>query len=524
MPLILDVPAQRAAPPKDLETRPKQVKAWLDSLPLAQSTEALRKIGAHVGAVNRAKLDPEDRVQILEAYRVPALALFEEMEAVYAKATLPLAPRARDCLTLARHLAQELAVGCKIALAERGGKLFGGKKHVPLLVHRALDYLAMLLRASYKSYTPVPEGVWREMHQLYLFADQERICAEVVDAETKDTVITPYVEALLLSLTDPYRLSPGEVDKVLAQVRWARANVTLAQSRPATPSGGHFIVPCDSDKPPKPALSANDDGGGPNWRLFDVNPLVEKMRMRHQAMQSGQLSNAARTSLPPELLPLVAKVVSLWGDPPKRSFRRNPVEGTVAICTGIKALSYFLPLEQNDARNEEQVRQGITMPLQAPTLDEHDQMVPVFEYDVVNESEGGLKVRRLSATLQQLAVGEVVGIKSPGKLFWAVGVVRWVTVFEEGGLEFGVQFLAPRALAVVVTPTIASSGTQPRGALLLSEDVEWSSEESLLTPSGTYSELREFEVSGEGGLLYTVRARNLIEKTVRFELFHVSPS
>ena len=36
------------------------------------------------------------------------------------------------------------------------------------------------------------------------------------------------------------------------------------------------------------------------------------------------------------------------------------------------------------------------------------QAVPVFEYDVVNESEGGLKVRRLTSTPQAVAIGEVV--------------------------------------------------------------------------------------------------------------------
>ena len=47
--------------------------------------------------------------------------------------------------------------------------------------------------------------------------------------------------------------------------------------------------------------------------------------------------------------------------------------------------------------------------------------------------------------------------------------------------------------------------------------------DSLLTPPNTYSDLREFELDHHGSVT-VVRAANLIEKTGRFELFHVAAS
>ena len=47
--------------------------------------------------------------------------------------------------------------------------------------------------------------------------------------------------------------------------------------------------------------------------------------------------------------------------------------------------------------------------------------------------------------------------------------------------------------------------------------------DSLLTVPNTYSDLREFELDHEGHV-QVVRATSLIERTGRFELFHVSPS
>jgi len=86
-----------------------------------------------------------------------------------------------------------------------------------------------------------------------------------------------------------------------------------------------------------------------------------------------------------------------------------------------------------------------------------------------------------------------------------------------------VQFLSPAARTVSVQPTITSSGTQARSGLLLSDPDDPAAGPTLLTPINTFSELREFEIEDDGKLS-CVRARHLIEKTGRFELFDVSPS
>ena len=100
--------------------------------------------------------------------------------------------------------------------------------------------------------------------------------------------------------------------------------------------------------------------------------------------------------------------------------------------------------------------------------DEVSKGMSVSEWDVVNQSAGGLKVRRIGNAAQSITVGEVIGIKFMGKAHWTVGVVRWLTMLEEGGMEFGIQFLAPAARCVAVQPTSTSAG-QLRLGLLLAE-------------------------------------------------------
>ena len=526
MALDLRIPTERVAPPRDLELRPRQAKAWVESLPLSQSADAGRRILANLCAINRAKVDFDDRLQLLEAYRPVADVVFDELDAVYGKSLLPLPAKAREALALARELATEFGYGYKILILEKTGKLlaFGAKKQMPLLVHRSMESLVQLLRASYRSYTPIPSGAWREIHLLYVHAEKEGFVAEPADPETKASIVDLYSETLFVALTDPYRLIPGDLDRIVQVIRGQRGSYTLGQARPATRPGGHFLVPCDQDKPPKPLLSANDDPGGPNWRLLDANPMVDKLRARRQALETGNVSATTSKAMSPDMIVLMGKLVTLWGDPPKRASRRDPMDTTVAICAGMRAITHFVSIEpKTDPRKEQAtIESGITIPLVQVPDDEVSKGMNVSEWDVVNQSAGGLKVRRIGAAAGSITVGEVLGIRFMGKAHWTVGVVRWLTMMDEGGMEFGIQFISPAAKCVAVQPTISAAGAV-RAGLLLSEDEDFENADILLTALSTYSDLREFEIEEEG-LVVRVRATSLIERTGRFELFHIAPS
>ena len=353
-------------------------------------------------------------------------------------------------------------------------------------------------------------GTWAELHELYLKADEIGIARDPME-DGKTSLLDLYCEVLLLSLTDPYRLGQGETARVLHMVREHRGLARLGRERPATPPGGHFIVPCNSDKPPKPSIGKLDDDGS-DWRLLDTNALVEQLRAKGSKADSRSTWTKRPESSRAEL---VDKLVRLWGDPPKRTSRRDPSQATVAISMGLDGVGHFVALEPKVdlVRQDDQLRRGITMPLAPLPLDDQSEPIPVFEWDVVNQSKGGLRVRRIGRTEQPIAVGEVAGIKLPGKAHWAIGAVRWVTVFEDGGMEFGLQYLAQMARAV----TVAAWGA-PSGAGLLMSDGDGPS--VLLTSPNAFSHLRELELD-EGGDTVLVQPSEVVEVTHRFELFTV---
>ena len=87
--------------------------------------------------------------------------------------------------------------------------------------------------------------------------------------------------------------------------------------------------------------------------------------------------------------------------------------------------------------------------------------------------------------------------------------------------QFGIQFLGSMARPVWVQPTITSAPQAKPGLLIaFGQSGEL---DSLLTVPNMFSDLREFEINEEG-MVSLMRASGLIEKTGRFELFHVAPS
>ena len=509
----LSIPVSRDAAPPDLEIRPRNAKRWIDSLPLNITFQSGRNLREYLAAINRTRVEVDARLEIVEACHEAASGILAELESMYAAASLPLGPAPRSALGLARELWTELALGYRICVVDSGAKVFATRKQLATLLLKGMRCTTSRMYAAYKSYTPVPTGTWAELHELYLCAEELLLARE--PAADGANIVDAYVDALLLSLTDPYRLAPGEADKVLRILADFRGLATLGEARPPTPPGGHFVVPCNTDKPAKPSIGKHDDTGGPDWRLLDANPIVERLRTRHAQLEVAQAVTQTKNKASSSHYELVGKLVRLWGDPPKRTSRRDPGQSTVAISMGIDGVGHFVSLQTRvDLEREQQMlRTGITMPLAPHPLDGHSEPLPIFEWDVVNESKGGLRVRRLEPTEQPIAVGEVAGIKLPGKPYWAVGVVRWVTVFEDGGMEFGLQYLATQARTV----SVKAWGASGTGLLLVHDDRPT----SLLTSPNLFPRLGTLELE-DGDDSCLVNAAEVVEITHRFEVFVVT--
>ena len=492
-----------------------ELPAWLESIPAASSFDAARALAGYLAVVDRARIALGERLRLLDTLSERADRVLRDLADIYVQSPQPMHGHAREAHGLALALMSAVAGGYRtaaVAKVTEQSAAGAGRKLAPLLL-KSMLYLAAGMRASYATYSRVAKGAWKEMHQLYLHAELAGIATGAADAQSRISIAGLYCECLLLSLTDPYRLEPGELENIVALIRELRAPTPLGKEAPETRSSAHFFVPCDEDAPPRPLREAGDGARGASVRIFDASEIVDALR--------AAKDDAAGDSDGLERLALIARLIALWDDPPKRAFRRDPAQGSVAICVGVKPIAHFVAHDatvDGDAENKA-LREGITMPLRALPMDETGP-IPIHEWAVVNSSAGGVRVRRKASTEYPISVGEVVGIRTPGKVQWTIGMTRWITAVEDGTTDFGVQLFASAVCAVWVRDSSPSTG---RTLGLLVADGEENSDESLLTLPNTYLESGEFELRGEG-FRSRVRATQLTQRNARFDLFHVVPS
>jgi len=522
MALNLSVPNTSTPLPKGIETNPKKARAWVESLPLTKTMESAQAIIGALTAINRAKMLAEERIAIVETYRPIINVLLEELDAVYAYAGLPLQAKPFEAFTLAHTLSLESSFAYKQLLLEKSSKLigFGNKKSMPLPMHRVMGHAMAVMLQSYKAYYPVPAGLWAEVNSLFLYADEHRFADEIAAGETNSSVADLYFEMLMLSLADPYRLMHREVDRVCEILQQHRGLVDLKTSADGVDPQRAFVVALDADAAPRALVQGNRPAAGSVMRLIDSSRLVERIE---QKLKSGA-ANVAKSRATHDLNDLMSRLIRLWGDPPKRQFRRNPSETGVAVCAGVKAIAYFTALAVNETpeADAEAIRDGRTIPLVKIPQDPMSQLIGVEEWQVLNQSANGLRLHRSAGGSVGIYVGEAIGVRFVGGRGWNLGVVRWLTLLEDNALEFGMELISPTGTSVSLEATSGQTNKSVT-ALLLSASHPDAPSDTVLTLPETFADLREYALNDHGEISY-VRATTLIERTSKFDLFQFQPS
>lgn len=524
MALSLSVPVVTRPLPAEVDVNPKKARAWIESLPLTKTIDSARAVIRSIEALNAAKMPGDERVAVVEIYRPVVTVLLDELQAVYAYSSLPLPAKQAEAFDLSTQLITQCCYAYKMQLLEKTGKmiLFNARKSLPGPLFWSMYYLRAQMLQSYKVYYPVPHGVWQEMHQLQLFAEEQGLTAEVVDAGMGASAADLYADALMMSLADPYRLMYQEADKALDLLKQNRGLVEMRTSAEGLNPMRLFVVAMDSDQPPKVLVQGGRPPPGQLLRIVDPGKLVEKLQQRLRTQTSAS-APSAKSRATHDLTDLMGRLIRLWGDPPKRQFRRNPTDSAVALCAGIKAICYFTELasQEDPEADARAIREGGTIPLLRIPQDPMSQMIGVEEWHVLNQSANGLRMHRESGGSVSVTVGEVVGVRFVGGRTWNVGVVRWLTMLEGNALEFGVELVAPAADSITIEPTIGGGRSNP--ALRLLSLVPEAESDTLLTIPETFADLREFELKGKGDV-HTVRATTLMERTSRFDMFQYQES
>jgi hypothetical protein len=391
---FLNIPQQTKPTAESFDTRPRHLEEWLSDLPLADTGECARRIYNVLREINRLEIPKRERLTIMDAVREPLLNISQVLKRHYLNQNLPLSPKNTKIAELSIELDLEAAIGYKIIVEENWtGKLnIFNRKDTIKAIHHAMYYLSNALLTTYEIYGNPPPNVWIQIHQLYLYAEENGFADQIVKDPARQLTVLPacsiaalYKQILLLALISPYRLRQDIIERVYKLLLgWSR-DCQIELPDHFNDDQGHVVVRLTSDV--SPAFYTSDEHVDKvNTRIVGATTLVHKLG-DYMLSDHGALDKQQRIDLPNHVLKLLTMT---WGGRSKRIFSRKPTKNDVSITIGLSATHHLItellnlnPELQNSGpcANAENTIFGIPIPTEDFAREDDPELLSKADFD-----------------------------------------------------------------------------------------------------------------------------------------------
>ena len=457
-----------------VETRPKAVAEWLARLPFARPADAAQQLTITLYTLNRIALDEDARRALLTLYRPVVARAAASLEALLLDAGVPPLPQQRQAGTLLRELQVEYSIGCKHLVHALGERRFGRSqiRHDAEVTAQFLAALHAIQFSCHLTYTPMPGGLWLDMHQTYRLAKANGMADRTLnDTGSADQA---YLQALLMELADPPHMSRAE----LAHLRlYLGAFGPLAQLATHFPDAAlhGFAIDTRHDRGPGTAAVPPN----PHRLWLDTGTLCRHAHETAIRLRTGETPH--RIGLPDGMeselsLTLTKRLYKLWRPGAQRAFKRYPGPGEgVDIVSGVSAIHHLL----------EHTPQT---PFAAPAA------VNASRWTLNNDSASGLALSSMPDTPLNLKVGDALALRTGESARWSLAVIRWLKMPDARRVELGVERLAPAIEPVWVRPLKGRRKASSEPGLFVPGIPALGQAARLLLPSHLYQAGMEAEV------------------------------
>lgn len=515
----------------------RALETWLASLPKANLGETARRLYQAMIELNRLETPPRNRLHLLEKLRPEVDFVCRQLERHFFNQPIVLSERPRKTFALCQALQNHLAMGYKLIVVQLTAQKPGDSAQMlTIAIQRAVQSLrAMLVRAS-QLYSPTPEGLWLELHQLYALASEQALQDTLVRDELARhgpglSVEQSYLATLLLGCARCNQLRQRHIAQLADAVE---AWVPLVQLHARESSPALFAIAPQIDAPPRyRALLQEVD---PHQLLsLDTRALAtaigEYLRLAPELRRDAPLPHADRLSSD-----LLSHLDMAWGGVAERSFQRLPAHGSLRLCIGMTAVHYYLagqrPFSEllqlpgtttsavfklNNAAPDvwatafdaQVLAEDAPLPVDhiefvraRPAGEVEEQAEPLFPtYEVkrINQSPGGFCLACPSDLPGQLQAGELLGLQEGDRQDWSVAVVRWIRQVRGGDPQMGVELIAPNAQPCGLRLLRKQAqGSEYLRALLLPEIGALSRPATLIAPGLPFQEGHKVQINQNG--------------------------
>lgn len=464
--LTEDLPA-RLPPGRSQRASERATRDAVAGLPLANPAQALREVEQILDGMLATTWVGGERIAALAHLRAPVESLCRGIQQQLGADSHPLPAPSAERAAAAQHLEWQLACGYAIGLQELcapAGKLpmFKGKIAAAAIA-AGLLHAGRALTWAYRQYRTPPAGVWRLVHALHAFAGE----LELADQPVDDAFIEggplsarhAYAQTLLLAISNPYRFSARELKDVCAVIRCVGGQCGLARA-------GTQGVSVDTDADAGPGYVAEEQlAAGTGVLALDVHPVErifdERIALLPRGTEVLDLPQPSGGVLTAQVA-LLRRLQASWATA-VRGHARLPASHVLDLMVGMHALHYALAGNLDFATFIRQVHgEAITVgrhELASAWLASSDSARPqMLRGEVLDQSEGGYRLRLQVADGARLRIGEVIGLAPASddgnERDWMVGIIRWLRLEGEREL-LGVELLHRTARAAGVRPMTA---------------------------------------------------------------------
>jgi hypothetical protein len=508
--------AERTTPTSaSFNYRSSAMEQWVLDLPLGNVGAMSKLLYSALREVNRLAISWRDRQRFLELLRQPVEYVQQQLQQRYTGVSFPLPPKTQQIAELSKALSGEMALGYKTAIEEMLASSFLSRDNKALieLIHRTVHYHSCALLTSYKTYSAHPEDCWFELHMLYLHAEHKGVHTKQINdkenkALPKSSIARLYKQILLLALASPYRMRQGEAQAVYhALARWAGHAHIIPYNDPSA-AEALFVVHLDSDDSPDFQAFNHRDCNTELCRLVDTRQLSHVLQEELEYLKTKGKNEEGVSA------ELLYRLIRSWGIAPKRSFSRNDKDASLEVVVGLSSLHRALATELGDesqlrekAQYQSKAVAGVSQPTSKdiwnifskdklgyqyenykkqtePKPEKVPEKVVRQYWQIRNESAGGYRLAIEQNDGAKVQVGELLGLRHRySEQPCEAGVIRWMRQPADGGLELGVQVLAPQVIPVMLRNTKRDGkAVEFQPALLLPEVATLGLPATLLTP------------------------------------------
>lgn len=549
-PIRLKVPQQDLQAVSLFASSGDAAKAWAQGLPVANPLVVASQLTQALDEINRCKLHPEQRFEILDALQGNLLVATSNLSRRFLNQPLVMAEELRRQTELVSELYSLTTVAYTIVAVEtlRERDSIRGMNPARLMCQallRAIEYSNRKLLLSFQLHQPVDINGWLTLHQLYALAERQALAdIPLPGADGESTSISKrYLVALMLGCCKPNQLRQVDLATTY-QILLAWGN--LVRIVRGEDPDALFVVDLDRDQPPLYAALYRD-GGSPQCRRVNTSALVSHMQnllqLNDRASRGGiPLDDDTRVATG-----LLSHLVDALGRMSVRNFARKPVTGPLAVSFGLSAAHYhaagdhsfqallhgsgyippvldrvatnpFMTGAQSSSNKrdkwsqanpeedflrassggeaEEELEHQVQLDARTahaiyedgPELPEEPNY-PVYELNMVNASPGGYCLEWSELLPTDIKTGELVSVQEEPDGQWVLAVIRWISQLPRKRTLLGLELLSPAARpygAVIRNKTGEES--EPQRVLLLPEIPLVGQPNTLVTPRAGFHE------------------------------------